>query len=146
MLPSVGERLDSVGMWDLTLALPEQVAASVELLDGVEGIDALGAVGVERVVVLGVGGSGVAGDVLAAVALPTCPAPVVVSKGYQSPAFVDASTLVLAVSCSGNTEETVEAATAARERGAQVVVLAAGGRLAELAAEWSVPWIRLPGD
>src|SRR6266480_1190976 len=63
---------------------------------------------VENIVVLGMGGSGVAGDVLAAAAGPFLPVPVIVAKGYELPAFVGESSLVFAISFSGNTEETVE--------------------------------------
>jgi glucose/mannose-6-phosphate isomerase len=146
VLPGAGERLDSIGMWDLTVGLPEQIGDAVALVDDVVDVGALGAGGIERVVVLGVGGSGIAGDVLAAVAGPACPVPISVVKGYRCPAFVDERTLVVAASCSGNTEETVEAATGAHAAGARLVVLAAGGRLGELAGEWGAPWIRLPSD
>jgi glucose/mannose-6-phosphate isomerase len=144
VLPGAGERLDSIDMWGLTTGLAEQVATATGVVDATDGIDRLG--GVEQVVVLGVGGSGIAGDVLAAVAGPVSPVPVLVVKGYDCPAFVDERTLVIAASCSGNTEETVAAAGAAHAAGGQLVVLAAGGRLAELAGEWSAPWLPIPTD
>jgi glucose/mannose-6-phosphate isomerase len=49
------------------------------------------------------GGSGIAGDVLAAVAGPTCPVPVVTHRGYGLPGWVGPVDLVVAVSCSGST-------------------------------------------
>ena len=58
------------------------------------------------VVVLGMGGSGIAGDVLAAVAGPACPVPVISHRGHGLPLWVGAADLVIAVSCSGTTEET----------------------------------------
>ncbi len=69
------------------------------------------------------GGSGVAGDVLAAVAGPFMPVPVTVAKGYEAPASVGEGTLCFAISYSGDTEETVEAAQAAAVAGARMVVL-----------------------
>jgi glucose/mannose-6-phosphate isomerase len=72
--------------------------------------------------------------------------PVIVPKGYETPAFVGPSTLVFAVSFSGNTEETIEAATHAVKQGGQLVVMASGGQLADLAQEWNVPWIRIADD
>ena len=78
---------------------------------------------IANVVVLGMGGSGIAGDIVAVVAGPFMPVPVVVHKGYGIPNFIDATTLVFAISFSGDTEETVEAATEAALRdGAQVAV------------------------
>src|SRR5947207_2994569 len=92
------------------------------------------------------GGSGIAGDVLTAVAAPLSPVPIVVSKDYEVPGFVGPRTLVFAVSCSGATEESVEAATEAAHAGARLVAVCQGGRLEELAGEWTAPHIPVPQD
>jgi len=99
---------------------------------------------IENVVVIGMGGSGIAGDVLLAVAAPLLPVPVTVVKNYECPHFVNESSLVFAVSCSGRTEETIEAATDAALAGAKMVVVASGGELAHLAQSWRAPIIGLP--
>ena len=117
--------LDTVGMFDLAAALPEQVAAAATLGAEVDGLPAHDAI--EQVVVLGMGGSGVAGDVLAAVAGPFMPVPVTVVKGYEAPASIGEGTLCFAISYSGDTEETVEAAQQAAIAGAHMVVLSTGG-------------------
>ncbi|MEY2435597.1 MAG: glucose/mannose-6-phosphate isomerase [Acidimicrobiaceae bacterium] len=137
-------RLDSLGMWEVTLGLPEQVADAVTAVEGLAGLP--DRTNVENVVVLGMGGSGIAGDIMAGVAGPFMPVPVVVTKGYEPPNFVGPSTLCFALSFSGNTEETVEAASSAALAGAQMVVVAGGGELARLAASWQVPLIGLPRD
>jgi glucose/mannose-6-phosphate isomerase len=74
------------------------------------------------------------------------PVPVVVSKGYAPPAFVGPGTLCFAVSFSGETEETIEAAQAAAAAGARMVVISRGGTLAELAPSWQAPHVPLPTD
>ena len=114
---AVSGLLDTVGMFDLAAALPEQVAAAAALGAEVDGLPEHDAI--EQVVVLGMGGSGVAGDVLAAVAGPFMPVPVTVVKGYEAPASVGEGTLCFAISYSGDTEETVEAAQAGRRRRAR---------------------------
>ncbi len=134
--------LDSVGMFDLAAALPEQVAAAGALGAGVDGLPAHD--DIEHVVVLGMGGSGVAGDILAAIAGPFMPVPVTVVKGHEAPSFVGDGTLCFAISYSGDTEETVEAAQAAAAAGAHMVVLATGGQLGDLASSWEAPYIQLP--
>lgn len=131
------EVLDTLGMFDAARGLPEQVEAAARAAGEVDGLPS--ADGVTSVAVLGMGGSGIGGDICAAVAAPTCPVPVVVSKHYECPGFVGPDTLVFAVSFSGNTEETVAAASLAVESGARIVVVAAGGRLVELAGEWGAP-------
>ncbi len=135
--------LDSVGMFDLAAALPEQVAAAAALADALD--RPLPAHDdIENVVVLGMGGSGIAGDIVSAVAAPFMSVPVVVAKGYEAPSFVGPGTLCFAVSYSGSTEETVEAAQAAVAAGARLVVLSTGGELGELATAVGAPSVALP--
>jgi glucose/mannose-6-phosphate isomerase len=136
--------LDSVGMFAATAALPEQVAAAATAARGLAGLPDHEYV--EQVVVLGMGGSGIAGDLMVAVAGPFLPVPVVVVKSYDLPDFVGPGSLVFALSFSGDTEETVEAAGEAAGAGANVVTVTSGGELARLAEEWSAPWVPVPGD
>ncbi|HVN50137.1 MAG TPA: bifunctional phosphoglucose/phosphomannose isomerase [Acidimicrobiales bacterium] len=129
--------LDTLGMWEAAAGLPEQIeraATAAAAIDRLPHHD-----DVEHVVVLGMGGSGVAGDVLTVVAGPFMPVPVVVHKGYGLPNFVDEHTLVFAISFSGDTEETIESASDAADAGARVVVIARGGELGRLAERWSAP-------
>ena len=132
-------RLDSLGMFDAAAALPEQVEAAAAAAAQVGGLPDHD--DVQNVVVMGMGGSGMAGDVLPVIAGPFMSVPVVVHKGYGLPNFIDEGTLVFAVSFSGNTEETVEAASEAVTTGARLVVISAGGRLGALAEETGSPWV-----
>ena len=77
------------------------------------------------VVVCGMGGSGIAGDVLAAVVGPGSPVPIVTHRGYGLPGWVGAADLVVAVSCSGSTEETLSALEEAVRRGCRLLVVGA---------------------
>jgi len=94
-----------------------------------------------KVVVCGMGGSGVSGDYVAALAAWEGGAPVTVVKGPEPPRWVGDDTLVVAVSFSGNTRETLNCAASARERAASVAAVTHGGRLAELARAWGVPLV-----
>jgi glucose/mannose-6-phosphate isomerase len=116
---------------DAVAGLPEQLRTAAS---GAHAVD-LGPLGddVDNIVVLGMGGSGIAGDVLASVANATLPVPVVVLKQYRTPRFVGPRTLAFAVSYSGDTEETVEMAQGAADSGAQLVAVSRGGALRELA-------------
>ncbi|HEX9682779.1 MAG TPA: bifunctional phosphoglucose/phosphomannose isomerase [Acidimicrobiales bacterium] len=136
------EVLDTCGMWDATWDLPEQMERAVEASYDVPDLPTLP--DIEHVVVLGMGGSGVAGDVLTATAGPFIPVPVVVSKSYNVPAFVGENTLVFAISFSGNTEETLESAEIAAAQGARIVAVTSGGELADRAAGWGAPVISVP--
>lgn len=133
--------IDSLGMLDAARSLPEQMRAALDAMDHVAQLPSAG--GITSVVVLGMGGSGIAGDVFAALAAPSCPVPVLVTKQYECPAFVGPDTLVLAVSFSGNTEETLAAARRAFDAGARVVAITAGGELGRLAGEHGAPVVAL---
>jgi glucose/mannose-6-phosphate isomerase len=135
---------DSQGMLAATLALPEQVVAAADRASGLDRLPAID--DVNAVVVLGMGGSGIAGDIVAAVAGPFMPVPVVVAKSYELPAFVGEGTLVFAVSFSGDTEETVEATSEAAVQGAKVVVVSGGGELTRLGEAWGSPMVAVPDD
>lgn len=136
--------LDTVGMWDAALAFPEQCARALDAGRELEGLPEKDRI--EHVVVLGMGGSGIAGDILTAAAGPYMPVPVVVSKTYDIPAFVGEQSLVFAVSFSGNTEETLEATEIAHNEGARIVAVTRGGELGEKAGRWGAPVVEVPGD
>ncbi|MFA4965290.1 MAG: bifunctional phosphoglucose/phosphomannose isomerase [Thermoleophilia bacterium] len=96
------------------------------------------------VVICGMGGSAIGADLVLA-CLPELPVPAAVVRGYELPAWAGPETLVIAVSYSGGTEETLACATAALTRGATPVCVASGGRLAALAGEHSLPLVLVPG-
>ncbi|WP_018653453.1 bifunctional phosphoglucose/phosphomannose isomerase [Actinomadura flavalba] len=73
------------------------------------------------IVVTGMGGSGISGDVLGAVAGLGCPVPIMTVRGYRLPGWVGAADLVIAVSCSGSTEETIAVAAEAARRGCRLL-------------------------
>lgn len=136
--------LDTLGMFDAAAGLPEQVVAASQVARGLGGLPDRAYV--ENIVVLGMGGSGIAGDVLVAVAGPFLPVPVTVAKSYAAPDFVGRGSLVFVMSFSGDTEETVEAAAEAYEAGANLVVVTAGGELGRMAEEWGSPLVPVPAD
>jgi glucose/mannose-6-phosphate isomerase len=135
-------RLDTMGMWAAAAGLPEQVeaaaaaAAEVGPLPGRDDIDS--------VLVLGMGGSGIVGDLLPVVAGPFMPVPVVVVKGYEPPSYVTDRTLVFAISFSGDTEETLDAASTAAAAGGRMIAITQGGELRDLASSWTAPVVPIP--
>jgi glucose/mannose-6-phosphate isomerase len=90
------------------------------------------------------GGSALAALMLKAWLEAELSVPIEIVRDYTLPAYVDTNTLVIASSYSGNTEETVGCFAQARERSAQVAVVAAGGQLQQLADEYSVAHVVLP--
>ncbi len=92
--------------------------------------------GLQQVVISGMGGSAISGDLLATLVAPVCPIPVVVYRGYDLPAYATGpGTLVVALSHSGGTEEVLSVARQAAARGARLLAITSGGELAEFAGE-----------
>jgi glucose/mannose-6-phosphate isomerase len=87
------------------------------------------------------------GSALAALLMktwPVLPVPFEIVRDYDVPQYVDSGTLFIASSYSGNTEETVSALLQAEARGAQIVIIAGGGKLQEIAEAKQYPFIQLP--
>lgn len=99
---------------------------------------------IQNVVVTGLGGSAVGGDLVRVLVEDNGVVPVVVNRDYQMPAFVDDHTLVIAASYSGNTEETLSAFEDAQDRGALLVCITSGGELAQRASHYGAPVASIP--
>jgi len=94
---------------------------------------------VRNVVVAGMGGSAIGGDLAAALLADELKVPMSVHRDYGLPAFIGRDSLVIASSYSGNTEETLSAFEEARKRGAKVLALTTGGTLATQARAANYP-------
>ena len=135
--PQVHERLDAAGMRHRIRELPQQClkawqqAMSLELPPDYSNVD--------KVVVLGMGGSAIGGDLLSSLIMEEAKLPVFVHRDYRLPHFVDASTLVIASSYSGDTEETLAAFAEALDTPAKKLAVTTGGRLREMAEPHGLP-------
>jgi glucose/mannose-6-phosphate isomerase len=134
--------VDAGDLASLVRDLPEQLEAGEAL--GAEAAEAGRHGDVGRVVVLGMGGSGIVGRVLAAYLEPRWDVPVAVVREFHAPAWVGEGTLAVVVSYSGNTLETLTATEDALARDAPLVAVTSGGRLEELARESSFPCVKVP--
>ena len=96
---------------------------------------------VRNITVAGMGGSAIGGDLAAALLAGELKVPMSVHRDYGLPAYVGRDSLVIASSYSGNTEESLSSFEEAQRRGARVLVLTTGGRIAELARAAKYPVI-----
>lgn len=128
-------------MMEYLYGLPEQFASSLEMdLAYVSRYKK----DYRNVVVSGMGGSAIGGDILRVYAAGKAKVPVLVVRDYNIPAFVDQHTLFLAVSYSGNTEETLSAYGQAREQGASIICITTGGKLKARAEQDGYAAIEIP--
>lgn len=97
------------------------------------------------VVLAGMGGSAIGGDLVRTLVEAESAVPFAVVRGYTLPGWVSERTLVIASSYSGGTEETLSAYADASARGARLAVVTSGGEIAERAEADGVPTVTIPG-
>ena len=138
--PGTIARLDQTGMLGHLRYLPQQVAdawalgSKVDLPPDYRDVD--------TVVVFGMGGSAIGGDLARTVLEPSLGVPLLVVRDYTCPAFVGPRTLAIAASHSGETEETLSAFRQALDRGAKGLAFTTGGTLLALATERGFPCVQ----
>lgn len=132
----MSENLDHSNLKQVLRDFPKQFAAGLQLAENVK------LAGCEEVLVLGMGGSALPADLLNLYLAPELE--IEVNRDYELHAPVDSKTLVLACSYSGNTEETLTALEMCLQKKAQVVILAAGGKLLEIADKQKLAKVVLP--
>lgn len=134
--------LDPSGMLRTVLSFPDMLETARRIA-----LDAhlLAPQTFKNVVVSGLGGSAIGGDLARALLADSLRIPMAVNRDYGIPAFVGEGTLFIASSYSGNTEETLAATHEAQERGARIVAITSGGRLREIAHEGGDPTVLVPG-
>ncbi len=134
-------KIDSLGMLALVEKLPGMMEEGWVLSEALD-IQKTGKI--SNLVISGMGGSAISGDIVSLVLRNKVDFPVFVNRNYGCPKFVGANTLFLAVSYSGNTEETLSAFKEALKRGARIISVSSGGELKELSKKNSVPFMEIP--
>jgi len=94
---------------------------------------------VNKVVIFGMGGSAIGGDLVSSLAESEAKIPVIVYRGYNPPIFIDAQTLVIASSYSGMTEETLSAFQQTLEIDSKKLAITTGGELKTMAGAKNIP-------
>jgi glucose/mannose-6-phosphate isomerase len=120
--------IDRENMLSSILKLPEQL---------IEGMESGNRVDIpyfrpENIVVCGMGGSAIAGDIVESWLSERLHIPFITNRNYHIPSFVSENTLVLAISYSGNTYEVINMVEEAMEKGAKVIGISSGGKLREM--------------
>ncbi len=136
-------RVDPDGMYDAIREFPEQWRRGRLLAQAVD--PGFTIADKDHLIVAGMGGSAIGGDLLRALVADVAPIPITVVRHYQLPAFVNSRSVVVASSYSGNTEETLAAFEVALARKATVVCIASGGELLHRARAANLPYIQIPG-
>lgn len=130
-------RYDPEGMLGVLTRFPAQVQTALGLRLRIQRRP-------RSIVVAGMGGSALGGQLVTDLVRDELAVPAIVHRDYGVPKFVDSTSLVVAASYSGNTEETLSAFEESVKRGAEVVAISSGGKLKDLAERYGAAYLALP--
>lgn len=139
--PSTAKKIDGSGMLSFVGDLPEMLLRAKELSLGVQ----LPKIkDIHQIIISGMGGSAIGGDILNTLARDKIAIPIMVNRSYSLPLSATSKTLLFTISYSGNTEETLSVFEKAREVGCRVVGITSGGKLKDLASDSEYPLVLIP--
>src|SRR2546425_6031718 len=121
--------IDPGGMRDIIASLPEQLATGMKVGEAAP----VPIEEAQRIFIVGMGGSAIGGDVFAAWLSDRAKIPIQVVRDYRLPAYARPDDLLVAISYSGHTEETLAATAQGIKLGFRVVALTSGGPLPDVA-------------
>jgi glucose/mannose-6-phosphate isomerase len=137
------KKFDPSDMRKLIADFPQQVRKAVEI--GNNFSCPLNVASIRNIVVSGLGGSAIGGDILRGYTSGTLQIPLIVNRHYYLPGFVDEHTLVITASYSGNTEETLAVHRDAMKKKAKIVCISSNGEISLRAGKFRQPLISIPG-
>lgn len=97
---------------------------------------------IRNIVISGLGGSAISGDLLKNFLRDELNLPVMVNRNYSLPAFADKNTLLIASSYSGNTEETISSLLQAIDIGCKIICVSTGGEIEKISKEKKIPFVK----
>jgi len=136
-------RLDPSGMYAWIREFPRQIKDAVRI--GTSTPLKLSVRGIRNIVMSGLGGSAIGGDLLRSYLSDQLDVPFLVNRHYVLPEFVDKNSLVIISSYSGNTEETIAAHKDAVKRKARILCVSTNGETEKLARRYKNTFIKIPG-
>ena len=125
----MSDRFDPENMFGSIWDFPDNLADAMKLGNEISMKHSY--TNIQNVVVAGMGGSAIGGDVVSVLEQDNLNVPFVVCRGYSLPNWVNENTLVVCSSYSGNTEETLSALDDAILKNAQICGITTGGRIAK---------------
>ena len=141
--PGYIKDIDKSRMREILKKFPEQCKKAIKMGKEFEVISSIRGRKINKVIVCGLGGSAIGGDILKTLFFDK-KILIEVNRDYYLPPFVDDETLILAVSYSGNTEETISSFKQALKINCPAVSITSGGILENLSQEKGIPLIKVP--
>ena len=136
------EKVDNENMYQSIWEFSDNILDAIELGEKINLINDYKTI--NKIIVAGMGGSAIGGDVAYALVNDEIKIPFFVLRGYDIPSWVDSSTLIICSSYSGNTEETICILEKGKSRGSQVCSITTGGKIQKLCSEYNYDAVIIP--
>lgn len=133
-------KIDKSNMRQTILDFPKQFESGVKAAEGVFLKPDYFKKTPENIIICGMGGSGMPGEVLSTLR----PLDIFSYKSYNLPPQAGNNSLIICISYSGNTEETISSFKAAIEKKLPIIAITTGGKIEELCKEYDMPYVKLP--
>jgi len=133
--------LDKSNMFAQIASFPTQITDAMQLINDTS---LLKIYNIHQIIITGMGGSAISGDILEKYLLHKLNIPIHVNRTYDLPKWATKKTLVIAQSYSGNTGETLAALKNANEKKCSIIGISSGGLLKEYCQKHSLPYIQIP--
>jgi glucose/mannose-6-phosphate isomerase len=133
--------VDKANMLDGLARFPDQIKEALTIADATPRFNFLK---IDNVIVAGMGASAISGDIMANLFRDKLDVPLIVNREYDLPKWVNKDTLVICISYSGNTDETLSSFKIASQKKCKIICLSTGGKLQELAEKREVPFVKIP--
>jgi glucose/mannose-6-phosphate isomerase len=134
-------RVDKANMLDGLARFPEQIKEALAIAEATERFNFIK---IDNVLIAGMGGSAISGDIMASLFRDKLDVPLLVNRDYDLPKWVNKDTLVICISYSGNTDETISSFKIAYQKKCKIICISTGGKLQDLAEKREVPFVKIP--
>lgn len=134
------KNIDKNDMLSFCVEAPKHCSKAIQMAKNVS----IGCPAPQTIIVAGMGGSGICGDLLRDWTRDNVNIPIEVSKGYYLPAYANKNSLVLIASYSGETEESLNTFLDAVKRKCMVFCVSSNGKLLKFAERLGFPFLRIP--
>ena len=142
IISALNTELDQSNMRGAIAGFPDQIKKSFSIMSNWKPQNEYK--DIRQIMVLGMGGSAIGGDVTRVISQNSCTVSIIVNRSYNIPKWVDSHTLILASSYSGGTEETLSSFAECQEQNCPIIVLSTGGKITELANEYGLDVVTVP--
>ena len=134
-------KIDKSSMLDTLARFPEQIEETVDIVNSTE---LKGFFKIDNIIISGMGGSAISGDIIKSLFRDRMDIPIFVNHEYDLPKWANKNTLVMSQSYSGNTEETLSAFKHASQKKCKIIGISSGGKLQEYCEKRDIPYVKIP--